>query len=122
MEVSISRGNRLGATNGECGNDHGPSITGPSHRTVGILIDNDACEDATVIRVDSENKHGNLLEGLELELRTKDREGLLSDITRTLTENGMCIRRAEMSIEDGMVVDNFHVTDMLGNLVEAKEV
>ncbi|KAK1285996.1 hypothetical protein QJS10_CPB20g00530 [Acorus calamus] len=61
-------------------------------------------------------------EGLELELRTKDREGLLLDITRTFRENGVCIRRAEMSIEDGMAVDNFHVTDMLGNAVEAKEV
>ncbi|KAK1312933.1 hypothetical protein QJS10_CPA07g00948 [Acorus calamus] len=61
-------------------------------------------------------------EGLELELRTKDREGLLLDITRTFRENGVCIRRAEMSIEDGMAIDNFHVTDMLGNPVEAKEV
>ncbi|KAK1326935.1 hypothetical protein QJS10_CPA01g02244 [Acorus calamus] len=63
-----------------------------------------------------------ILQGLKLELRTKDRAGLLLDITRTIRENGMCIRRAEMSIEDGMAVDNFHVTDMLGNPVETKEV
>ncbi|KAK1286001.1 hypothetical protein QJS10_CPB20g00535 [Acorus calamus] len=72
------------------------------------------CLEAAIERRDSE--------GLELELRTKDREGLLLDITRTFRENGVCIRRAEMSIEDGMAVDNFHVTDMLGNAVEAKEV
>ncbi|KAK1281606.1 hypothetical protein QJS10_CPB22g00522 [Acorus calamus] len=61
-------------------------------------------------------------EGLELELRTKDRVGLLSDITRIFRENGMYIRRAEISTEGGMAVDSFHVTDMLGNPVEAKAI
>ncbi|KAJ0988793.1 hypothetical protein J5N97_007149 [Dioscorea zingiberensis] len=61
-------------------------------------------------------------EGLELELRTEDRVGLLSDITRVFRENGLCIKRAEISTDDGKAVDTFYVSEMSGNNVEAKTI
>nr|XP_043617048.1 ACT domain-containing protein ACR6-like [Erigeron canadensis] len=51
-------------------------------------------------------------EALELELCTEDRVGLLSDITRILRENSLCIKRAEISTENGKAKDIFYVTDM----------
>lgn len=61
-------------------------------------------------------------QGLELELRTEDRVGLLSDITRVFRENGLSIRRAEISAKGGKVMDSFYVSEMSGNAVEAKAV
>ncbi|CAL9121482.1 unnamed protein product [Musa textilis] len=61
-------------------------------------------------------------EGLELVLRTEDRIGLLSDITRILRENGLTIRRAEISTEDGKAFDTFFLSEMSGNPVEAKTI
>nr|CAD1820138.1 unnamed protein product [Ananas comosus var. bracteatus] len=61
-------------------------------------------------------------EGLELELRTEDRVGLLSDITRIFRENGLTIKRAEISTESGKAVDTFYVSDMSGSPVESKTV
>ncbi|KAK9678133.1 hypothetical protein RND81_11G190100 [Saponaria officinalis] len=57
-------------------------------------------------------------EGLELELRTEDRSGLLSDATRIFRENGLAIRRAEISTTNGEAIDTFHVTDVEGNTVD----
>ncbi|PIA41999.1 hypothetical protein AQUCO_02100085v1 [Aquilegia coerulea] len=54
-------------------------------------------------------------EGLELELCTEDRVGLLSDITRTFRENSLCIKRAEISTKAGKAIDTFYVTDVSGN-------
>nr|GEW78233.1 hypothetical protein [Tanacetum cinerariifolium] len=51
-------------------------------------------------------------EALELELCTEDRVGLLSDITRIFRENSLCIKRAEISTENGKAKDIFYVTDM----------
>ncbi|KDP22584.1 hypothetical protein JCGZ_26415 [Jatropha curcas] len=59
-------------------------------------------------------------EGLELELCTDDRFGLLSEITRILRENGLNIKRAEISTKDGKVKDSFLVTDVSGNPVDPK--
>ncbi|XP_008804075.2 ACT domain-containing protein ACR6-like [Phoenix dactylifera] len=59
-------------------------------------------------------------EGLELELVTEDRSGLLSDITRIFRENGLCIRRAEISTKGGKAVDTFSVSEMSGSPVDAK--
>ncbi|KAJ9683217.1 hypothetical protein PVL29_018986 [Vitis rotundifolia] len=56
-------------------------------------------------------------EGLELVLRTEDRFGLLSDITRVFRENSLCIKRAEISTEGGKAKDTFYVTDVTGNPV-----
>jgi hypothetical protein len=59
-------------------------------------------------------------QGLELELCTEDRAGLLSDITRIFRENSLCIKRAEISTEGGKAKDTFHVTDVTGNPVDPK--
>ncbi|KAL8229081.1 hypothetical protein R6Q57_013981 [Mikania cordata] len=62
-------------------------------------------------------------EALELELCTADRVGLLSDITRIFRENSLCIKRAEISTEDGTAKDKFYVTDMTGsNPVDPKTI
>ncbi|XVF11493.1 hypothetical protein REPUB_Repub08aG0032000 [Reevesia pubescens] len=61
-------------------------------------------------------------EGLELELFTDDRFGLLSVITRIFRENGLCIRRAEISTKGGKAKDTFFVTDVSGNPVDPKTV
>ncbi|XVF54727.1 hypothetical protein PTKIN_Ptkin05aG0204400 [Pterospermum kingtungense] len=61
-------------------------------------------------------------EGLELELCTDDRFGLLSDITRIFREHGLCIRRAEISTKGGKAKDTFFVTDVSGNPVDPKTV
>ncbi|XP_015578559.1 ACT domain-containing protein ACR4 isoform X1 [Ricinus communis] len=57
-------------------------------------------------------------EGLELELCTDDRFGLLSDITRIFRENGLSIQRAEISTKNGKAKDTFFVTDVAGNSVD----
>lgn len=59
-------------------------------------------------------------EGLELELCTEDRVGLLSDITRIFRENSLSIKRAEISTIGGKVKDTFYVTDVTGNPVDPK--
>ncbi|KAJ0110435.1 hypothetical protein Patl1_01263 [Pistacia atlantica] len=59
-------------------------------------------------------------EGLELEVCTDDRFGLLSDITRILRENGLNIRRAEIWTKGGKAKDVFFVTDVSGNPVDPK--
>ncbi|KAG1370173.1 ACT domain-containing protein ACR6 [Cocos nucifera] len=59
-------------------------------------------------------------EGLELELRTEDRVGLLSDITRIFRENGLRVRRADISTVRGKAVDTFCLSETSGNPVEAK--
>ncbi|KAJ8646063.1 hypothetical protein MRB53_007811 [Persea americana] len=61
-------------------------------------------------------------EGLELELCTDDRVGLLSDITRVFRENGLSIKRAEISTKGGRAIDTFYVTDASGHPVEAKTI
>ncbi|KAK9272022.1 hypothetical protein L1049_002391 [Liquidambar formosana] len=61
-------------------------------------------------------------EGLELELCTEDRVGLLSDITRVFRENSLCIKRAEISTKGGKAKDTFYVTDVTGNPVEPKTI
>ncbi|KAL6874372.1 hypothetical protein ACP4OV_013392 [Aristida adscensionis] len=61
-------------------------------------------------------------EGLELEVRAGDRAGLLSDITRIFRENGLTIRRAEISSEGGEAVDTFYLSDPQGHAVEAKTI
>jgi hypothetical protein len=53
-----------------------------------------------------------MAQGLRLELRTLDRSGLLSDVTRTFRENGLLVTRAEVSTKDDMACNVFYVTDM----------
>lgn len=61
-------------------------------------------------------------EGLELELVTEDRVGLLSDITRIFREYGLCVQRAEISTKGGKAVDTFYVSEMSGSPVDAKTI
>lgn len=61
-------------------------------------------------------------DGLALEVRTGDRAGLLSDVTRIFRENGLTIRRAEISSERGEAVDTFYLSDPQGHPVEAKTI
>ncbi|XP_057481325.1 ACT domain-containing protein ACR6 isoform X3 [Actinidia eriantha] len=60
--------------------------------------------------------------GLELEVCTEDRVGLLSDITRIFRENSLCIKRAEISTRGGKAEDTFYVTDVTGNAVDPKTI
>lgn len=57
-----------------------------------------------------------------LELSTDDRFGLLSDITRVFRENGLCIKRAEITTKCGKVKDTFFVADVSGNTVDSKTI
>lgn len=59
-------------------------------------------------------------QGIELQLCTDDRVGLLSDITRIFRENSLCIKRAEISTKDRRVKHIFYVTDVGGNPVDPK--
>ncbi|XP_042503366.1 ACT domain-containing protein ACR8-like [Macadamia integrifolia] len=59
-------------------------------------------------------------EGVKLELYTTDRQGLLSDVTRTFRENGLNVTRAEISTTSDMAFNVFYVTDAAGNPVEPK--
>ncbi|CAK9175139.1 unnamed protein product [Ilex paraguariensis] len=61
-------------------------------------------------------------EGMELELFTEDRVGLLSDITRIFRENSLCIKRAEISTKGGKAKNTFYVTDVSGNPVDPKTI
>lgn len=61
-----------------------------------------------------------VMQGLELELCTEDRVGLLSDITRIFRENSLSIKRAEISTKGGKAKATFYVTDVTGNPVDPK--
>lgn len=61
-------------------------------------------------------------EGIRLELCTSDRQGLLTDVTRTFRENGLNVTRAEISTAMGMAMNVFHVTDATRNLVDPKSI
>jgi hypothetical protein len=47
---------------------------------------------------------------VRLELRTPDRAGLLSDVTRTFRENGLLVAQAEVSTKGHMATGVFYVT------------
>ncbi|KAL9678328.1 hypothetical protein QQ045_016172 [Rhodiola kirilowii] len=61
-------------------------------------------------------------EGLKLELCTKDRVGLLSDVTRIFRENSLNVTRAEVTTTKGNAVNTFYVRDASGNPVNAKTI
>ncbi|CAL9107383.1 unnamed protein product [Musa textilis] len=52
--------------------------------------------------------------GLRLDISTRDRRGLLSDITRVLRENGLSLTRAECATRGERAVGTFLVTDASG--------
>lgn len=63
-----------------------------------VVIDNETCKNATVIRVDSANKHGILLE-----------------VVQVLTDLNLIIVKAYISSDGGWFMDVFNVTDQDGN-------
>ncbi|KAK6921864.1 ACT domain [Dillenia turbinata] len=65
-----------------------------------VVIDNEACKNATVIRVDSANKHGILLE-----------------VVQILTDLNLIITKAYISSDGGWFMDVFNVTDGDGNKI-----
>lgn len=63
-----------------------------------VVMDNETCKTATVIRVDSANKHGILLE-----------------VVQVLTDLNLSIIKAYISSDGGWFMDVFNVTDQDGN-------
>ncbi|KAK9064903.1 hypothetical protein SSX86_016285 [Deinandra increscens subsp. villosa] len=52
--------------------------------------------------------------GLRLDVRSKNRSGLLSDVTRVFRENGLSIARVKIWIHGENAMGSFHVTDAAG--------
>jgi [protein-PII] uridylyltransferase len=71
----------------------------PTH----IIFDNEGSEIYTIIEVD-----------------TRDRPGLLYDLTRTLAANNIYIASAVIATFGAQVVDTFYVKDMFGLKLHAK--
>ncbi|CAK9156378.1 unnamed protein product [Ilex paraguariensis] len=65
-----------------------------------VSIDNITCEDCTLVKVDSANKHGILLE-----------------MVQVLTDLDLVISKSYISSDGGWFMDVFHVTDQLGNKI-----
>ncbi|GMJ04590.1 ACT domain repeat 4 [Hibiscus trionum] len=65
-----------------------------------VVIDNETCKNATVIRVDSANKHGILLE-----------------VVQILTDLNLIIIKAYISSDGNWFMDVFNVTDQDGNKI-----
>lgn len=65
-----------------------------------VVIDNECCANATVIRVDSANKYGILLE-----------------VVQVLTDLNLITRKAYISSDGGWFMDVFNVTDREGNKI-----
>ncbi|XP_078441626.1 ACT domain-containing protein ACR6-like [Wolffia australiana] len=61
-------------------------------------------------------------DGAAVEVRAEDRAGLLCDITRVFRENGLAIRRAQISTAAGRAVDTFHVSDLSGGHVDRNSI
>lgn len=68
-----------------------------------VCIDNDACPDATLVKVDSANRHGILLE-----------------MVQVLTDLDLVISKSYISSDGGWFMDVFHVTDHLGSKLTDK--
>nr|GMD56753.1 ACT domain-containing protein ACR1 [Ipomoea batatas] len=62
-----------------------------------VCIDNDTCRDCTLVKVDSANKHGILLE-----------------MVQVLTDLDLLISKSYICSDGGWLMDVFHVTDRLG--------
>ncbi|CAN6459271.1 unnamed protein product [Victoria cruziana] len=65
-----------------------------------VSIDNATCSESTLVKVDSVNKHGILLE-----------------VVQVLTDLDLSISKAYISSDGGWFMDVFHVTDQRGNKV-----
>ncbi|KAI3966915.1 hypothetical protein MKW92_046242 [Papaver armeniacum] len=63
-----------------------------------VCVDNETCKDCTLVKVDSANKHGILLE-----------------MVQVLTDLDLLISKSYISSDGGWFMDVFHVTDQLGH-------
>ncbi|XP_062215221.1 ACT domain-containing protein ACR4-like [Phragmites australis] len=61
-------------------------------------------------------------EGVKLELCTKDKVGLLSEVTRIFRENSLTVTRAEVSTRGRMAVNMFYVRGSAGEPVDQKTI
>ncbi|KAL3654677.1 hypothetical protein CASFOL_001412 [Castilleja foliolosa] len=68
-----------------------------------VCVDNDTYSDCTLVKVDSANKHGMLLE-----------------MVQVLTDLDLVISKSYISSDGGWLMDVFHVTDQQGNKVHDK--
>lgn len=68
-----------------------------------VVVDNQSCEFSTLIKVDSANKHGILLE-----------------VVQVLTDLDLTISKAYICSDGGWFMDVFHVTDQLGHKLTDK--
>ncbi|RAL46660.1 unnamed protein product [Cuscuta campestris] len=59
--------------------------------------------------------------GLRLDIRTRNRRGLLSDVTRVFRENGLSISRAEIGTRGESAIGTFYVKDASGQSIVSKE-
>ncbi|KAF6136886.1 hypothetical protein GIB67_018925 [Kingdonia uniflora] len=60
--------------------------------------------------------------GLRLDIHTRDRVGLLSDVTRIFRENGLAVSRAEIGTRGERAIGSFYVTDASGNEVDPRTI
>lgn len=65
-----------------------------------VCIDNDACKDCTLVKVDSANK-----------------DGILLEMVQTLTDLDLVISKSYICSDGGWLMDVFHVTDKFGNKI-----
>lgn len=70
-----------------------------------VVIDNDTCEDATVIQVDSVNKHGTLMA-----------------VVQVLADVNLTIKKAYICSDGGWFMDVFNVIDHDGKKIRDKQV
>ncbi|KAM7484459.1 hypothetical protein LguiA_000468 [Lonicera macranthoides] len=70
-----------------------------------VVVDNESCKNATIIQVDSANRHGILLE-----------------VVQVLTDLNLIITKAYISSDGGWFMDVFNVTDQEGNKITQEEV
>ncbi|KAK1310062.1 hypothetical protein QJS10_CPA08g01035 [Acorus calamus] len=61
-------------------------------------------------------------EGISLELCSRDRVGLLSDVTRVLRENGLSVMRAGVTTIGEQAMNVFYVRDASGNALDMKTI
>ncbi|PKI49422.1 hypothetical protein CRG98_030192 [Punica granatum] len=66
-----------------------------------VTVDNDACSNATVIRVNSNKNHGILLE-----------------VVQVITDLNLIVKKAYIASDGGWFMDVFNVTDQHGNKIE----
>uniref|UniRef100_A0A6V7QXP8 ACT domain-containing protein ACR n=1 Tax=Ananas comosus var. bracteatus TaxID=296719 RepID=A0A6V7QXP8_ANACO len=65
-----------------------------------VVVDNETCEDCTLVKVDSAN-----------------RDGILLEMVQVLTDLDLLISKSYISSDGGWLMDVFHVTDQLGNKI-----